>query len=124
LNINRTRYTRAEAYQASLDHLNVNILFTEGDNATVATSDFELLQNQPNPFVDATEISFVLPEAAAATLTIYDVSGRLLNLIEGDYAKGYNKVTVRTAELDATGVLYYQLDTDEFSATKKMIIIE
>ena len=124
LNINRTRYTRAEAYLSSLDHLNVNIQFTQNGNTTVATSNFELLQNQPNPFKDATEVSFVLPQAAAATLTIYDVSGRILNVIEGDYAKGYNKVTVRTAELGATGVLYYQLDTDEFSATKKMIVIE
>jgi len=35
-----------------------------------------------------------LPEAASATITIYDVSGRILNVIEGDYAKGYNKATV------------------------------
>ena len=124
LNIDRTRYLRAEAYQENLDHLDVNIQFTEGDNVTVASTDFALLQNQPNPFKDVTEISFVLPEAAAATLTIYDVSGKILQVIEGDYAKGYNKETISTSDLGATGVLYYQLDTDEFSATKKMIVIE
>jgi len=124
LNIDRTRYTRAEAYQENFDHLNVNIQFTEGDNVTVASTSFALLQNQPNPFKDVTEISFVLPQAAAATLTIYDVSGKILKVIEGDYAKGFNKETVSTSDLGATGVLYYQLDTDEFSATKKMIIIE
>ena len=124
LNIDRTRYVRAEAYQENLDHLDVNIQFTEGDNVTVASTAFALLQNQPNPFKDVTEISFVLPEATAATLTIFDVSGKMLKVIEGDYAKGYNKETINTSDLGATGVLYYQLDTDEFSATKKMIVIE
>jgi hypothetical protein len=45
-------------------------------------------------------------------------------MIQGDYAKGFNQISLTKAELNATGVLYYQIDTPTHTATKKMIIIE
>ena len=60
----------------------------------------------------------------AATISIYDVSGKMLKVIEGDFAKGYNQVSVTRSELAGSGVLYYQLDTDNDSATMKMIIVD
>jgi hypothetical protein len=45
-------------------------------------------------------------------------------LIRGDFAKGYNQITLNSSELPAVGVLYYTLETADFTATKKMIIIE
>ena len=83
-----------------------------------------MLQNQPNPFKDETVIGFTLPEATIATLTIYDVSGRVLKQIKGDYAKGYNEESINRSELSGTGVLYYTLETADDSATKKMIVVE
>jgi hypothetical protein len=90
----------------------------------VAASNFELLQNNPNPFKESTTISFNLPEAGKATISIYAVDGKVLKLIQGEYAKGMNNVVVNRSEIPAAGVLYYQLDTDTDSAVKKMIIIE
>jgi len=87
-------------------------------------SDFELHQNRPNPFNGETLISFNLPEAGFAKVTISDISGRTLKVIEGDYAKGYNEVRIQSNELSSTGVLYYQLESAEHIATKKMIILE
>ena len=65
-----------------------------------------------------------MPEAGFATLTVYDVSGRVLRVVEGEFAKGYNEVTLNRSEVAGTGVLYYQLDTENDSATKKMILID
>ena len=45
-------------------------------------------------------------------------------MVQGDYTKGYNEVTIDRSQLGSTGVLYYQLETAEYSATKKMIIVE
>ena len=115
-----SRYTKAEAYNAT-DLLDVKVEF---NNGTVAANDFALYQNQPNPFKDETVIGFELPEASTATLTIYDVSGRTLKVIEGEFAQGFNQVTVNRSELSGTGVLYYQLDTPNDSATKKMILVD
>ena len=57
-------------------------------------------------------------------LSVYDVSGKVLKVIEGEYAAGYNQVSVTRNELGTNGVLYYQVDTKNDSATRKMIIIE
>ncbi len=109
-----------EAYTNNAEIRDIELGFST-DKETVA---FELFQNQPNPFKDETSISFKLPTATAATLTISDATGRTLSVIEGDYDKGYNEISVNRNTLPASGVLYYQLETSEFSATKKMIIVE
>jgi hypothetical protein len=44
-------------------------------------------------------------------------------MIRGDYAKGYNQVNLNSNDLPATGVLYYTLATDDYSATKRMVIL-
>jgi len=59
-----------------------------------------------------------------ATLTIYDVTGKVVKTIEGNFEKGTHTVQLTKAELSANGILYYQLDSGDFTATKKMIIIE
>ena len=116
-----SRYTRAEAYNGNLDLMNVTLCFDEGQVATTAA---QLYQNIPNPFKANTVIGFELPAATAATLSIYDVSGRLLKQIEGDYAKGYNEVSIAKRDLQATGVVYYKLVTADFEKTMKMMIVE
>jgi len=57
-------------------------------------------------------------------LTVFDVSGKVVKQINGDYAKGLNTVVVSKGDLPAAGVLYYQLEAGTFKATKKMVIIE
>ncbi len=85
---------------------------------------FTLFQNVPNPFSDRTEIKFYLPEAASATLTVFDANGRVLKTIKGDYAKGMNTVSIAKSDLGAAGVMLYKLETAEHAAMKKMIIME
>jgi Cohesin domain/Dockerin type I domain len=118
-----SRYLKAEAYNNDLQLLNVDLRF-EGSAAVESNKGFTLYQNQPNPFKSATVIGFELPEAAFATLTIHDVSGRLLKQIEGDFAKGYNEVEINKNDLQAAGVAYYRLVTADFEATKSMLIIK
>jgi len=117
-----SNYTVAEAYAKDGSLMNVSLSFNSGSVATSAA--FDLYQNSPNPFRNETIIGFNLPTAQAATVTVYDVSGRVLKLVEGDFAQGYNEVSLNAAELAATGVLYYTLETATDSATKKMILIK
>ena len=102
---------------------NVSLEFFTPTTTTVNT-DFALHQNRPNPFNGETLVSFNLPKAGFAKVTISDLSGRILKVIEGDYAKGYNEVRIQSNELSSTGVLYYQLESAEHTATKKMIILD
>jgi hypothetical protein len=41
-----------------------------------------------------------------------------------DAVKGYNTITVNSKELPALGVMYYRLEANQYSATKKMVVIE
>ncbi|MDX1940407.1 MAG: T9SS type A sorting domain-containing protein, partial [Saprospiraceae bacterium] len=61
--------------------------------------------------------------AADATISISDVTGKTIKLIRGSYAKGYNQITLNRSELP-TGVLTYTLESGEFTATKKMVVVE
>ncbi len=116
-----SRITQAEAYATTGETMDVALNFGAG---TVTRAGFELYQNQPNPFNGETLIGFNLPEAVSATLKVNDVTGRLLKIIEGDFAKGYNQIRLNSGELDGKGVLSYTLETAEYTATKKMIIVE
>jgi hypothetical protein len=116
-----SRYTQAEAYNTSGEVMEVALNFNTG---ILTTGNFELYQNQPNPFKGETLIGFNLPDAAEVTIKIHDVNGRTLKLIRDGFAKGYNAISVNSSELPAVGVLYYTVETADFTATKKMIIIE
>jgi hypothetical protein len=118
LNVN-SRFTKAEAYNSNGELLNIALQF----NGTEANG-FALYQNTPNPFNGATAIGFNLPEAGTATLTINDVAGRTLKVVQGEFAKGYNEVRLNASELSAVGVLYYTLKTADETATRKMVIVK
>jgi len=113
--------TTAEAY--NIDGSLMGVSFEFGGQAQATT--FELEQNVPNPFKAETTIGFTLPEASSATITISDVTGKVLKVVKGEYTEGYNTVTLKRTDIGAaSGVLSYQLDTPNNSATKQMIIIE
>lgn len=114
-----SRYTESEAYNGT-ELFDVVLEF----NGSEAKSTFELYQNTPNPFKGETTISFNLPESGAVTLRITDVAGRTLKLINMDAVKGMNSVNLTREEFDATGVLYYQLESANNTATMKMIIVD
>jgi hypothetical protein len=81
---------------------------------------FELFQNQPNPFHDATKISFILPIESRAKITISDLTGRIVKVIENDFPKGYNELIIN--DLQTSGILQYTLETPTNRATKKMTL--
>jgi hypothetical protein len=121
ININ-SRYTASEAYVGTGLEVREVKLGYRTEEGTEMVSSYDLYQNEPNPFRGSTVISFNLPEAAQASLKVYDVTGKVLYRTNGDYTKGLNSVKIQG--LNASGVLYYQLNSDDYTATKKMIVIE
>ena len=119
-----SRITRAEAYSTGNSRMDVALRFNGQNGAVISGVGFELYQNTPNPFASVTTIGFHLPEATSATLTISDVQGKVVKVIEGDYAKGFNSVSLKRGDLGASGVLYYRLDSGSDSATRKMVLVD
>ncbi len=122
-----SRITKAEGYQINqstdqpVTKLDVALRFNGKEGSTISGVGFELYQNQPNPFVNRTLVGFHLPEAATATLSVFDQSGRMLLRQKGDFSKGYNTIPLEKALLNTTGTLFYTLETATHSATKTMI---
>ena len=118
--------TRTEGYtliNGEATKKDLALRFKSPSGMTINSAGFELLQNAPNPAKGFTNISFFLPEAAEATLTVSNAEGRMVKILKSEFAKGFNTVTLQRAELE-TGILFYQLDTPTHSATKKMIVVE
>jgi len=85
---------------------------------------FELLQNYPNPFNPETNIKFNIPKSSPVKLRIYDISGKLIVelinefLSEGKYEIKWNATNY------SSGIYFYRIETENFSNTKKMILIK
>lgn len=104
---------------------NINLVFEKTTNSVdVVKLPFNLYQNVPNPFNESTVIGFTLPDAGAATLSIYDAAGKVIKTVRGNYHSGYHEVTIQQSEFGGSGVYYYRLDTDSDTAVRKMIFIK
>jgi Secretion system C-terminal sorting domain len=112
--------TPAVANDATGVEMNINLKFSTGK---VAGGEFALYQNTPNPVASETSIGFNMPKEGAAKLTIYSAEGKVVLTKNVDAKAGVNQVTINKSEL-SSGVLYYRLETADYSATKKMIVIE
>jgi hypothetical protein len=85
---------------------------------------YGLEQNYPNPFNANTSISFVLPHAADVRATVYDVTGRLVaTLAEGWMPAGEHHVSLDAASWPS-GIYIYHLQSAEFSASRKLVVLK
>jgi hypothetical protein len=89
-----------------------------------------LHQNVPNPFNPTTTIKFDLARDGHVRLQVFDVAGHMVRtLVNGTMTRGYNQ-SVTWNGLDEggrrvpSGVYFYQLQTDELTATKKMVMLK
>jgi hypothetical protein len=115
-----SKETVAEAYNTVEEIKDLKLNFRGLETA----GEFALYQNEPNPFKGNTIIGYDMPTSGDVTLTVFDVTGKVLVVKEATAVKGYNTIAVSAKEIPAVGVLYYRLDANEYTATKKMIIIE
>lgn len=85
---------------------------------------FELAQNYPNPFNPSSTIKFKLPSSGKATLIVYNILGQAVQtLVDGFLNRGTYAVQFNGAGL-ASGVYFYRLQTDNFTQTKKMVLLK
>ena len=87
-------------------------------------TNFALEQNFPNPFNPETVISYQLPVSSEVMLSVYNVTGQLVEtLVNGTLDAGSYSVTLDASDF-SSGVYFYRLETDNFSDTKKMILMK
>jgi hypothetical protein len=89
----------------------------------VIPTDYALMQNYPNPFNPETVIGLALPVASNWNISIYNVSGQLVKEFAGFSEAGTVQVTWDATNV-ASGMYFYKATTDQFSATKKMVLLK
>jgi Secretion system C-terminal sorting domain len=95
-----------------------------GDESSINNFDFNLNQNYPNPFNPSTKISWQSPVNGRQTLKIFDVLGREVDTLVDEFREaGLNSVFYNVNGSLPSGVYFYQLKTETFNQTKKMILL-
>jgi plastocyanin len=85
---------------------------------------FQLEQNYPNPFNPSTRINYSLPGASFINLKVYDILGNeVAVLVDEEKQVGSYQIEFNASDLTG-GVYFYQLKTNSFVETKKMILMK
>jgi len=114
----------------------VSVQMSDASGALLATNaakvgppkDYALLQNYPNPFNAGTVIGFNLTKATDWSVTVYNVAGQVVRTFAGSNDAGTVQVAWdgndASGEHVASGVYFYRLKADTFTATKKMTLLK
>jgi hypothetical protein len=83
-----------------------------------------LEQNYPNPFNAETVFRYSLKSANRVRLTVFDVSGRLVEtLVNGWRQAGTHELTFDASHLPS-GIYFYRLEAGDFTASGKMVMMK
>ncbi len=98
------------------------------DRQLSSPENFELCQNYPNPFNASTRIQFHLSTPCHASLSIFNLSGQMVKiLIDEKLSAGLHSFDWNGQDewgnAVASGTYFYQLKTDKFQATRKMVLL-
>jgi len=87
-------------------------------------SGFKLMQNYPNPFNPSTIIKFTISERSNVKMTVYDITGREVNvLINQTLEAGTHEITYAAHDL-SSGVYFYEVRAGVYRDVKKMIFVK
>ncbi|MBI5402878.1 MAG: M28 family peptidase [Ignavibacteriae bacterium] len=85
---------------------------------------YELFQNYPNPFNPSTNIKYQIANNSYTTIKIYNMLGKeITTLVNEKLQPGIYEVNFDGSNLPS-GIYFYQLKTDYFIQTKKLILLK
>ena len=109
------------------------ITSVEADDSIIPST-YSLDQNFPNPFNPETWLPFYLASDTNVKIRIHNLLGETVRTLElGHKSAGYYDTHVKAAYWDgkdnigqfvSSGFYFYTLETSDFTATKKMVIVK
>jgi len=82
-----------------------------------------LYQNAPNPFRQQTAISFHLNSTEKLDISVYDLYGKKLFEKTENYSQGMHSIKFDAKQFPSDGTYIFELQTVNFSLTKKMVLL-
>ncbi|PIO47053.1 MAG: hypothetical protein CMR00_12445 [[Chlorobium] sp. 445] len=123
--VDRAQLLPGQTYYYRLQDVDFNgvIHTTELKEFTMPKA-YSLSQNYPNPFNPSTTIEFNLRYPGQTALEIYNLLGqKVMTVVEGNLAAGSYRYQLNLSGL-SSGMYLYRLRSNEFVATKKMLLVK
>lgn len=113
---------------------NVSVYYSKivsvDEKENIELSDYSLSQNYPNPFNPITKICYSIPRRTdhqsvqQVTLKIYDILGNeIATIVNEEQEPGIYTVEFDGSNL-SSGIYFYKINTADFTAVKKMILVK
>jgi len=86
--------------------------------------EYKIYNNYPNPFNPTTMIKFEIPKSSNVKISAFDITGKEIEVLvneklnAGTYQTGWNGSSY------SSGVYFYRLETENFTETKRMLLIK
>ena len=105
------------------DIQNLSLIYTSLPNQV------ELFQNYPNPFNPMTTIKYSLAKKTNVQLTVYDIMGKqIMTYDRGEESPGIKSIVWDGADdfgnPVSAGIYLFQIQTGDFTQTRKMILLK
>ena len=116
----------AGTYVAGVWHRFLSELVAVSKEENNLPQDYFLSQNYPNPFNPTTIINFKLLHRDKVILNVYDIMGRhICTLLNEDKLAGQYSLNFDSKKFSlSSGIYFYRLITNQYSAGKKMILLK
>ena len=107
-----------------IDLYNPSGLTGIGNEFKSTPGEYKLYENYPNPFNPVTNIRFSIPKNGFVSLKIYDALGREISSLVNEFRQAGEYTVNFNASNLMSGVYFYTLKSESFSATKKMMLVK
>ncbi len=102
-------------------------IYTTVSIPEIQSIEFQLFQNEPNPFTDETRFVFSLPEDGLVSFTVYDMLGNKVLAFDKEFQAGNRSLLFNANQLVGSklsgGTYYYRISSGQYSGTGKMLLI-
>jgi len=85
---------------------------------------YSLEQNYPNPFNPTTVISYSIPLKSLVNITVYDILGNKITTLVNGYKQPGEYIIKFNANSYPSGTYFYQIKTENYTNTKKMLLLK
>ena len=109
-------------------YFDVTLASTSSNDISIPTK-YSLGNNYPNPFNPITRISYGLPKDSNVNITVYDINGRVVNLLINSNQPAGQGSIIWNGKNDAgmsvaAGLYFYKMQAGTFHQTNKMILLK
>lgn len=101
-----------------------NQTLTNVDDKNLSIKGYYLSQNYPNPFNPLTNIEFQIGEDGFVNIALFDLMGQKIKNIVSDFRKAGKYSVMLDASNLPSGVYFYKMKVNNFTKTRKLILIK